>query len=121
MQPVLLLASQLAAAMRRAEPSPPPMLTRPAANPGPPCPQEGARLQLQRGQLNCGVELCQLLVEAYVADGLAPSDEAVRSWAAATLPALGAWATVLLQPRLFARPLQCPPTARSHLPPCIAG
>lgn len=30
--------------------------------------QEGARLQLQRGQLNCGVELCLLLVEAYVAD-----------------------------------------------------
>lgn len=39
---------------------------------------EGARLQLQRGQLNCGVELCQLLVEAYVADKLQPSDEAVR-------------------------------------------
>lgn len=43
------------------------------------CLQEGARLQLQRGQLNCGVELCQLVVEAYVADKLAPSDEAV-SW-----------------------------------------
>ncbi len=43
------------------------------------CLQEGARLQLQRGQLNCGAELCQLLVEAYVADKLQPTDEAVSS------------------------------------------
>jgi hypothetical protein len=41
-------------------------------------PQEGARLQLQQGQLNCGLELCLLLVEAYVADRLAPSEEAVQ-------------------------------------------
>ncbi|PSC71334.1 Golgi to ER traffic 4-like protein [Micractinium conductrix] len=39
--------------------------------------QEGARLQLQRGQLNCGVELCLLLVEAYVADKVPASEEAV--------------------------------------------
>ena len=53
---------------------------------GPPCallcsaraPQEGARLQLQQGQLNCGLELCMLLVEAYVTDRLAPSEEAVQ-------------------------------------------
>lgn len=30
--------------------------------------EEGARLQLQEGQLNCGVELAQMLVEAYVRD-----------------------------------------------------
>lgn len=30
--------------------------------------EEGARLQLQDGQLNCGVELAQMLVEAYIRD-----------------------------------------------------
>ncbi len=40
--------------------------------------QEGARLQLQKGQINCGVELALLLVEAYRADGLPPSEEAVE-------------------------------------------
>ncbi|KAL4420841.1 hypothetical protein ABPG75_010497 [Micractinium tetrahymenae] len=39
---------------------------------------EGARLQLQKGQVNCGVELALLLVEAYRSDGLAPSEEAVE-------------------------------------------
>lgn len=43
----------------------------------PPSSQEGARLQLTRGQLNCGVELCMLLVEAYEADQLPPSDASV--------------------------------------------
>lgn len=43
---------------------------------------EGARLQLQRGQLNCGLELCMLLVEAYAADGLRPSEAAVALVAA---------------------------------------
>ena len=28
-------------------------------------PQEGAKLQLMQGQLNCGVELALMLVEAY--------------------------------------------------------
>ena len=37
--------------------------------------QQGARLQLCGGQLNCGLELCLLLVEAYVADGVAPGQE----------------------------------------------
>lgn len=52
--------------------------TRTPSCPSRPLAQEGARLQLQKGQVNCGVELALLLVEAYRADELAPSEEAVE-------------------------------------------
>lgn len=35
--------------------------------------EEGAKLQLRQGQLNCGVELALMLVDAYEADGVAPA------------------------------------------------
>ncbi|GAB4819985.1 hypothetical protein N2152v2_007031 [Parachlorella kessleri] len=40
--------------------------------------QEGAKLQLAKGQPNCGVELAMLLLEAYEADNVAPSEAAVE-------------------------------------------
>ncbi|KAK9814271.1 hypothetical protein WJX72_003196 [[Myrmecia] bisecta] len=40
--------------------------------------EEGARLQLEKGQLNCGVELAKLLLEAYEADDLEVNDTTLR-------------------------------------------
>jgi len=37
--------------------------------------EEGARLQLTKGQLNCGIELALLLVESYIEDKAEPSTE----------------------------------------------
>lgn len=39
--------------------------------------QEGAKLQFNAGQLNCGIELSKLLLEAYEEDDVMPSPEAL--------------------------------------------
>lgn len=39
--------------------------------------QEGAKLQFNAGQLNCGVELSKLLLEAYEEDNVSPTAEAI--------------------------------------------
>jgi hypothetical protein len=41
-------------------------------------PQTGALLQLEKGQLNCGVELCTMLVDAYSVDAVEATAQAVQ-------------------------------------------